>query len=64
MESKKSKKESAPLTLPFGKYKNREVAQIIDFDPKYCQWLLRQEWLSKFTQLHEVLTKHFQNNTE
>jgi uncharacterized protein (DUF3820 family) len=64
MENKKSKKEQAPIVIPFGKYKNREVSQILEFDPKYCQWLLRQEWLSKFTHLHEVLTKHFQNHTE
>jgi len=39
-----------PLVLkvfPFGKYRESEIDDIMEKDPDYIRWILRQKWLSK-----------------
>jgi uncharacterized protein (DUF3820 family) len=48
--------------LPFGKYKSRELKDIIEFDPTYCNWLYRQSWMKKFDDLYNILDTHLKSN--
>jgi uncharacterized protein (DUF3820 family) len=64
MDKKASKKMDKEIQVPFGKYKGRNINDVLTWDENYCRWLKKQEWLSKFTDLYDVLDKHFQNQTE
>lgn len=38
--------------IPFGKHKDRDIAEIAEDDPSYLRWLLKQDWfLEKFDDL-------------
>lgn len=47
--------QSSPsaLVVPFGKHKGRTVAEVLDHDPAYVEWLTAQAWLAeRFSELH------------
>ena len=34
--------------IQFGKYKSKNIVDIFDLNPNYCQWLLKQPLLTKY----------------
>lgn len=53
------------LTLPFGKYKGRELSEIATTDPEYLEWLTAQGWFEKkFDYLFQtVITNNYYNES-
>lgn len=44
------------LVLPFGKHKGKTVAELLEVDREYAQWLAAQGWLAeRFAELHAAL---------
>jgi hypothetical protein len=42
--------------VPFGKYKGRDIVEVLDSDPGYLQWLAGQDWFrSKYITLHQTI---------
>jgi uncharacterized protein (DUF3820 family) len=51
-----AKKDPSAIILPFGKYKGATVAQVVESDLEYVNWILTQGWLpEKFAELHAAL---------
>jgi uncharacterized protein (DUF3820 family) len=49
-------KEKTPKDIiPFGKYKGKTVSEIAQFDRKYLEWVVKQEWFDKFTDLKKLV---------
>lgn len=46
----------ASIIIPFGKHKGANVAELLEKDPKYAEWLLAQGWLAeRFAELHSAI---------
>ncbi len=41
--------------IPFGKYKGKTVKDVKEFDMKYLQWLVKQEYMNKFEDLKKEI---------
>jgi uncharacterized protein (DUF3820 family) len=42
--------------VPFGKYKGRDIEELLINDPAYLQWLASQNWFrTKFVTLHQII---------
>jgi len=51
-----SDKEPSAIVIPFGKHKGATVAELLEQDPAYAQWLLGQGWLAeRFAELHAAI---------
>lgn len=51
-----SSSDPSALIIAFGKYRGLTVAELLDRDPSYAQWLLGQAWLAdRFAELHAAL---------
>lgn len=37
-----------PPAIPFGKWKGSTLAEVVECDPGYVDWMLRQEWLDPY----------------
>ena len=37
-----------PRVLPFGKHKGMPLDELVDYDPGYVDWCLRQDWLDEY----------------
>ena len=61
-ETKRTTKKDKEPIIYFGKYKNKNIKEVLTFDEAYCKWLSRQSWFDKFTDLKSVLDDHFKNN--
>jgi hypothetical protein len=48
------------VIMTWGKYKQKTVKEIIDFDEKYAKWVYRQDFVKKFEDIYRVLHEHFQ----
>jgi Exodeoxyribonuclease X-like C-terminal len=47
---------SEPNVVPFGKYKGRDILEVIETDPGYLQWLSGQDWFrAKYITLHQTI---------
>jgi uncharacterized protein (DUF3820 family) len=46
------KKKLDSKKLPFGKYKNRSIKEVLSFDKNYLVWLSKQEVSANFPELH------------
>ena len=33
------------IKIPFGKYKDKKISEIAQFDQKYLQWAIKQSWM-------------------
>jgi uncharacterized protein (DUF3820 family) len=48
--------KSGPNVVPFGKYKGREILEVLEADPGYLQWLAGQDWFrAKYISLHQTI---------
>lgn len=48
--------DPSALIVPFGKHQGLTVAELLERDPNYVQWLLSQNWLAqRFAQLHAAI---------
>lgn len=48
--------DPSALIVPFGKHQGLTVAELLERDPNYAQWLLSQNWLAqRFAQLHAAI---------
>lgn len=49
------------MTLPFGKYRGRELSEVATIDPGYLDWLAAQDWFEqKFGALFQtVITNNY-----
>lgn len=44
------------LLIPFGKHRGKTVAELLDADPQYAEWLLTQAWLTqRYSAVHAAL---------
>jgi hypothetical protein len=51
-----SDKLPSAIVIPFGKHKGATVAELLEQDPAYAQWLLGQGWLAeRFAELHAAI---------
>jgi exodeoxyribonuclease X-like protein len=42
--------------VPFGKYKGRDILEVLEADPGYLQWLAGQDWFrAKYISLHQTI---------
>jgi hypothetical protein len=42
--------------IPFGKYRGRQLEEVVATDPKYLEWLQAQDWFRvKFVELHQTI---------
>jgi hypothetical protein len=42
--------------VPFGKYKGRDILEVLETDPSYLQWLTGQEWFrDRYVYLHQTI---------
>lgn len=57
MEQDKLKQERADI-VPVGKYKYKKVKDVANFDKQYLQWMLKQEWASKYPAFVEECKKY------
>lgn len=56
-KTESDKKKHVSDILTFGKYRFKSVKDVILFDRKYCEWLLKQELLSNYPELKQLLTE-------
>jgi len=48
--------DSSAKIIPIGKHKGKTVAELLETDPNYVQWLLAQNWFAdRFAELHAAL---------
>ena len=48
--------DPSALIVPFGKHQGLTVAELLERDPSYVQWLLSQNWLAqRFAELHAAI---------
>ena len=47
-KTESDKKKHISDVLPFGKYKYKTVNDVLSFDQKYCQWLVKQDMLENY----------------
>jgi hypothetical protein len=47
-----------PNVIPFGKYKGKTVAELVDTDRGYLEWLVKQKWMEKFEPMRAVIHTH------
>ena len=45
--------------IQFGKYKSKNIVDISDLNPNYCNWLLKQPLLNKYPDIKEFLEEKF-----
>tara|TARA_R110000823_G_scaffold99531_2_gene214812 strand:+ start:2853 stop:3191 length:339 start_codon:yes stop_codon:yes gene_type:complete len=50
--------------IQFGKYKSKNIVDIFDLNPNYCQWLLKQPLLNKYPDIKEYLEEKLINPNE
>ena len=50
--------------IQFGKYKSKNIVDILDLNPNYCQWLLKQPLLNKYPDIKEYLEEKLINPNE
>ena len=59
-EEKQNELRSANSSkLQFGKYKGKSFKDILAFDRKYLEWLIKQDWMSERTE-YETINKLLQ----
>jgi len=47
------------LIIPFGKY-NGQPVEVLQADPKYCQWLCTQDWFrERYSQINTLIINNF-----
>ncbi len=47
---------NSALVIPFGKHKGMTVAELIERDPAYAQWISNQNWVAeRFAELHAAI---------
>ncbi len=49
------KKKHTSDVIPFGKYKYKTVKDVVSFDKRYCEWLVKQDMLSNYEELKVAL---------
>jgi len=47
--------------IQFGKYKGKNIVDIAEQNPSYCNWVLKQPLLNKYQEIKEYLEKKFIN---
>ena len=53
------------MKFTFGKYKNKDVHEIMDLDPNYCLWLYRSDLTKERNRtLFEILENRFKDDGE
>ena len=46
--------------IPFGKYRGQPIAEIVQRDPAYIQWLMQQAWFpEKFAPIYQLVVNNF-----
>ena len=50
--------------IQFGKYKSKNIVDICDLNPSYCQWLLKQPLLNKYPDIKEYLEEKLVDQNE
>ena len=50
------------ICMPFGKYKGKALSEVNSFDPKYLEWLRKQPFFDKFTDLKDWIDKNIQSS--
>lgn len=49
-------KDPSTIVVPFGKYKGRTVAELIETDQNYAHWVTNQAWVAeRFAELHAAI---------
>ena len=55
-EAYEEKKANSDI-IPFGKYKARKLVDVYNFDKKYLEWLLKQDFINNFEELKNNIKK-------
>ena len=45
--------------IEFGKYKSKNIVDIAELNPNYCNWLLKQPLLNKYPEIRSYLEDKF-----
>lgn len=48
--------------IKFGKYKSKNIHEVMKDDIDYCQWVYRQPWISSHPEIKELLENRFKND--
>jgi uncharacterized protein (DUF3820 family) len=49
--------------MPYGKYKQKKIADVAKLDMPYLRWISSQAWCKDQKNVHAAIMKHLSNNS-